>query len=65
MMPTVKLYIWIYFFKDTQFLVKDDTFGAVEQVSTVVVFFVAQDGAGAIDLFCQEQPDQLMGQGEL
>lgn len=31
----------------------------------MVVFFVAQDGAGAIYLFCEEQPDQLVRQGEL
>ena len=37
----------------------------VEQLSAVVVFFVAQDSAGAIELFCQEQPDQLVRQGEL
>lgn len=26
----------------------------------MVVFFILQDGTSTVDLFCQDQPDQLM-----
>ena len=54
-MLTVKLVIG-FFFKDS------DLSGGS---SSVVIFFVAQDRAGAVDLLGEDETNQLMRKGQL